>query len=115
MFVQIDEEVNQHVLIDKTTDYRFDEAAVKSQDALVDTSSGTKRRRQMMHGFSLCIKWCNRNTTWRALKDIKEAYPVQLAEYAIASKISMDPAFDCWVTHTLKKKNRIISKVISNY
>ena len=44
MFEQIDEEGNRHVLMDKITDHRFDEATVKRQDAFVTTSSGTKRR-----------------------------------------------------------------------
>ena len=44
MFKQIDKEGNYHIPMDKITDYRFDEAAVKSQDAFVTTSSGIKRR-----------------------------------------------------------------------
>ena len=45
MFVQIDEEGNLHVLMDDITDHNVDEVAVKSQDAFVTTSSGTKHRR----------------------------------------------------------------------
>ena len=45
MFMQIDEEVNRHVLMDKITGPWFDEVVVKSQDAFVHTSSGTKLRR----------------------------------------------------------------------
>ena len=59
MVMQIDEEGNCHVLMDEITEHRFDEAAVKSQDAFVTTYSGTKRRIQMTKGVSLCIKWCN--------------------------------------------------------
>ena len=71
MFMQIEEEGNHHVLIDKITDHMFDEAAVKSQDAFVTTSSGTKPRRQTTQGASLCIKRRDKNTTWVALKDNK--------------------------------------------
>ena len=53
---QIDEEVNCHVLMDKITDHRFYEATVKSQDNFVTTYSGTKIRRKMTQGLSLCIK-----------------------------------------------------------
>ena len=45
MFVQIDEEVNHHVLMDEITDNPFDKAALKSQDVFMTTSSGTKCRR----------------------------------------------------------------------
>ena len=36
-------------------------------------------------------------------------------EYAMAYKISMDPAFAWWVPRTLKKRNRIIEKLKSKY
>ena len=71
MFAQINEEGNFHVLMDKITDHRFDEAEVKIQDALVTTNSGTKRRRQTTQGVCICIKWRDGNTIWVALKDIK--------------------------------------------
>ena len=77
MFVQVDEEGNHHVLTDKITDNRFDEAAVKSQDAFVTTSYGIKCRRQTTQGVILCLKWRDGNATWLVLKYIKEAYPVK--------------------------------------
>ena len=49
------------------------------------------------------------------LKDTKEAYPVQLAEYSVASQIASEPAFVLWVPFTLKKRNRIIAKMKSKY
>ena len=101
VFIQIYEEGNRHVLMAKITDHWFDEADVKIHDSFMTTSSGTKRRRQTSQGVSLCIKWRDVNTIWVALKDLKEAYPVQLAEYAVADSIYMDPAFDWWVPHTL--------------
>ena len=103
------------MLMDEITDHWFDEATVKSQDTFVTTSSGTKRRRQITQVVSLCLKWREENTTWLALKDIKEAYPAQLAEYSVAAKISMEPAFSWWVPHTLKNRNRIIVKFKSMY
>ena len=88
---------------------------MKSQDAFVTTSSGAKRRRQITQDVSLCIKWRDGNTTWVALKDLKEAYPVQLAEYFVAAKIFMEPAFAWWVHNTLRKRNYIIAKIKSKY
>ena len=115
MFAQIYEEGNLHVMMDEITDYRFDEAAVKIQDAFVATSSVAKCRRQTTQGVSLCIKWRNWNTTWVALKDIKDSYPVKLAEYTVVDNISMEPVFAWWVPHNLKKRNRIIAKLKSKY
>ena len=68
-----------------------------------------------MQGVSLCIKWHAGNTTWVALGYIKEDYPIQLADYLMAAKFSMDPAFAWLVPHTLKKRNCIVAKVKSKY
>jgi hypothetical protein len=39
---------------------------------------------------------------------MKEAYPVRVAEYAVAKKIVSMPSFQWWVPHVLKKKERIL-------
>ena len=52
---------------------------------------------------------------WIALKDLKESYPVQVAEYSVDARILMEPAFAWWVPYMLKKHNRIVAKVKSKY
>lgn len=47
------------------------------------------------------------------LKDIKESHPVEMAEYAVTRKINDTPAFGWWVPYTLKKRDRIITVVMS--
>jgi hypothetical protein len=42
---------------------------------------------------------------------MKNSYPVQTAEYAIANRIDKEPAFSWWVPHVLKKRDRIIQKM----
>ena len=44
------------------------------------------------------------------LKDIKDSYPVQLAEYAVENRVSEEPAFAWWVKFVLRKRDHIISK-----
>ena len=46
---------------------------------------------------------------------MKESHPVQVAEYAVASRIAEEPAFAWWVRYTLGKRNCIISKLKSKY
>jgi hypothetical protein len=45
------------------------------------------------------------------LKDLKDSYPIQIAEYAMANKIANEPAFNWWVHTVLRKRNRIVAKV----
>ena len=49
------------------------------------------------------------------MAEVKEAYPIQLAEYAVANNIADEPAFKWWIHKILKRKERIIKKVKSKY
>ena len=55
------------------------------------------------------------NTTWDDLKDVKYSYTVQLDEYASENNYSDKPDFAWWVKYVIKKRNKILSKVKSNY
>ena len=113
--MQVDQEGNRHVLLDELIDYRVNSHEVKLQDAFITTGTGTRRRRETTIGWELLAQWKNGSTNWISLKDVKESYPVQMADYTVAAKIAMEPAFAWWVPHMLKKRNRIISKVKSKY
>ena len=49
------------------------------------------------------------------IKYAKEEIPIDMDEYAVANQIDGDPEFDWWLPYTLKKRNRIISKVRTKY
>ena len=115
LFAQIDGEGNRHVLFEEIMDHRTNGKQVLQQDAFIVNRSGTRRRRETTIGWELLVRWKDSSTTWIALKDLKESYPVQLAEYAVNSRIAEEPAFAWWVPYTLKKRNRIIAKIKSKY
>ena len=62
----------------------------------------------------LC-QWRDSSTNWVALKGMKQSYPVQVAENAVANRIDDEPAFAWWVKHVIKKRDRILSKITSKY
>ena len=115
LFTQVDQEGNRHVLLDKIIDYRVNGREVKLQDAFITAGTGMRRRHETTIGWELLAQWKDGSTNWILLKDLKESYPVQTAEYTVAAKIAMECAFAWWVPHTLKKRNQIISKVKSKY
>ena len=115
LFSQVNDDGNRQVLLDEIIDHRTNGSHMLQQDVYIITSSGTRRRRETMAGWELLAQWKEGSTNWIALKDIKESYPVQVAEYAIRASISMEPAFAWWVPYMLKKRNRIIAKVKSKY
>ena len=43
--------------------------------------------------------------------DVKESYPVEVAEYVEMKGISDEPAFVWWILYTLKKRDQLISVV----
>jgi hypothetical protein len=49
--------------------------------------------------------------SWDNLADLKESHPIETAKYAKILSIDHEPAFNWWVPHVLRKRDRIISLV----
>ena len=76
----------------------------------------TVSRRKTTRGWETArtVAWTG-SSQWIKLKDIKDSYPVQVAEYAVTNRIAAEPAFNWWVQDILRKRNRIVSKVKTKY
>ena len=57
----------------------------------------------------MCVEWRDGSTFWEQLTDMKEAYPVLVAEYATTQEIIEEPAFAWWCPYVLRKRDRIIA------
>jgi hypothetical protein len=89
---------------------------IQEVDAFVVSKNGVKQRITTTVGWEINILWRDGSTTWSKLKDAKESYPVQVAEYiTVANDISHLPAFQWWVPYTIKKRDHIITKVKTSY
>lgn len=115
LFAQVDEEGNRFVLLDSIMDHRVDGSQVTVDQVLAKRGERGPVRKETTKGWEILLQWKDGSSTWEPLKDVKECYPVQMAEYAVQKRISKEPAFAWWVPHTLKKKQRIIAKVKSKY
>ena len=116
LFAQVDDEGNRFVLLDSIADHRVNGSQVTKDQA--KQMHGEKKgfaRVATTKGWEILLQWKDGSSTWESLKDVKECYPVQMAEYALQKKISKEPAFAWWVPYVLKKKQRIVSKVKSKY
>jgi hypothetical protein len=60
------------------------------------------------------VLWKVGSTYWVSLKDLKQSHPVEVADYAVANKISEEPAFAWRVRKVLRKRNIVIKKVKSS-
>ena len=115
MFAQVDDEGKRSVLLDSIADHRVNGDQLLLDDAFITSKNGDKRRKQTTKGWEILLQWKDGSTTWETMKDVKESYPVQLAEYSHDKRIATQPAFAWWVPHVLHKKSRIVSKVKSKY
>ena len=114
LLAQVVDDGNCQVLMNEIIDYQTNETELKQQDAFITTKTGTKRRRETTKGWELLIEWKDGSTNWVSLKDIKESYPVQVAEFALATRISMEPTSAWWFPFVLKKRNRILLRSSPN-
>ena len=95
MFAQCDIEGNQFRLMDELVDYKSDDTAVKFADRFV-TVNGRQHHRKSTAGWALCVQWKDGSTSWEKLSDLKESYPVEVAEFAVAQGIDHEPAVGWW-------------------
>jgi hypothetical protein len=77
-------------------DHRTDGTAVTLDNAKIP---GTDRMRRTIKGWQLLVEWRDGTSDWLPLADLKESYPIQVAEYAVNNKIASQPAF-CMVGPT---------------
>jgi hypothetical protein len=115
VFEQVDQGGNFLLLFEDVIDHRSTKDAIKQADAFIHAPNGRRRRRQTTKGWELLFNWKDGSETWVPLKDAKEAFPVQVAEYSVQVRIQEEPAFGWWVPHVLKKRAQIIAKVKSKY
>jgi len=93
MYSQVDDEGRSHVLLKEITDHRKDGSAVEKDDAFFVSQSGRRCRRRTTKGWELNVTWKDGSSSWLPLRELKDSFPVQVAEYAVANKIAEEAAF----------------------
>ena len=66
-------------------------------------------------GWDLKVTWKDGTSTWVPLSILKNSEPLLVARYAKTVGIQNEPAYKWWVSHTLKKQSRLISKLKTLY
>ena len=110
MYASCDADGSEYILFDSFVDYKRNRRAVtKDTQRIVHNHRNSLCRSTV--GWHLCVQWKDGSTSWQSLKDLKEAYPVAIAEYAVAQGIADEPAFNWWVRAVLRKRKHIIALV----
>jgi hypothetical protein len=108
------EEFRQFNIMEELIDHRKTPDALNEEDAH-DIINGCRHPKRTTKGWQICVKWRNGSTSWENLKDLKEANPIETAEYAVSHSLTAEPAFSWWVSYTIKKRDRIIKAVRAHF
>ena len=114
MIAQCDPDGNQHLLLESIVDHKSDDTAIKHKDRYI-TVNNRKHHRKTTQGWTLCVEWKDGSSSWERLADLKESYPIQVAEYAQSKGIAEEPAFAWWTPYVLRRRDRIIASVKKRY
>ena len=115
MYSQVDSEGHHYQLMAEISDHRKDRTAIPISNGMMRSRNGNMVPKKTTRGWELLVEWKDGSSSWVPLKDLKVSNPVEVAEYAAANQIDQEPAFKWWVKDTLRRRNRIISKVKSKY
>jgi len=115
LYSQLDSEGHRFVLLEDIIDYDKNEDAVPYENRFIISNNGNIHKRRTTKGWSLCVMWKDGSTSWESLKDLKESFPIQVAEYAVSQGLQNEPAFSWWVKDTISRKNRIVKAMKTRY
>ena len=115
MFAQVDGQGRKELLLDEIVDHRKDMSALSKDQATDRSRNGNVHHKKTTRGWYLQVKWKDDSTNWIPLSELKEANPIEVAEYAVSNQIAEEPAFVWWVHDVLRQRHRIINKVKSRY
>ena len=114
LYSQVDEEGHHQVMIEDIIDHKKDSTAVSKADGTF-VKNGKTHKKLTTQGWSLCVQWKDGSTSYERLSDLKEAYPVMVADYAVRAGIDTEPAFAWWVPSVIKRRTRIVSAINKRY
>jgi hypothetical protein len=112
MYSQCDIDWNQHLLLKAIVDHSSKDKAERDMIRYV-VVNGRSHPHKTTAGWSLAIEWKDGSTSWEKLNELKESFPIEVAEYAVANGICDAPAFAWWFHKVLCKDHRIVKVVNS--
>ena len=101
IYSQCDSEGNQYLVLKEIVDHKSDELVLRINDRYTVGRNGNLHQKATTQGLKLLCEWKDGSTEWIALKDIKDSYPLEISEYAVANRIQEEPAFKWWVGDVL--------------
>ena len=109
LYSSVDDDGFSTELLEEICDHQMSDAAIKPEDGYV-THNGTTKPVITTKGWKVKVRWNDNSYDWLPMAQVKNSNPVMMAEYAVAHNLEKQPAFNWWVSKTLKKRTRLINK-----
>ena len=109
MITQCDANGNQCLLFKAIIDHKYE---IETQ---VTERRGEDHQQDKTRGWTLAVEWKDGSTSWERLRDLKESFPIEVADYAIANNIHEEPAFSWWVKNVLRRRKKVIASTSTKY
>jgi hypothetical protein len=109
ILAQVDENGHRQLFLDEIIDHKF---VGKNRSEEI---TARKRKRYTQNDWEFCVVWKDGSTNWVGMRDLKESYTIELAEYVLNNNLDKEEAFSWWLPYVLKKRKSIIAKLKSKY
>ena len=81
--------------------------ALNVGEEFITTNDGRKNRIETTKGWKFLVKWIDGQKSWVPLKDMKDFFPIEVAEYVAKYNLVEEPSFKWWVPHVMKKRIKL--------
>lgn len=93
LFYQVDEERYHQKMLLEISGHRVLKDAISKDKGTFYTDRGLERKVRTTKGWELYVTWKDGSGDWISLKDLKNCYPLEVVDYAMAKEIQDEPAF----------------------
>ena len=111
IMANVDDNGQTALILDDIIGHRFNNDCIDISDGWYTTPQGARKRRITTRGCDINVLWKDGTSSWIPLKDMKEANPIEVAEYVAHHDLTAHPVFAWWVPATIKRKEKIIKQV----
>ena len=111
MLSQVDDNGHNQLMMDAITNFKKDLTAVLMEDKYLFTMTAQCRLRKMTLGRWFLVRWKDETECWVKLAELKDSYPVEVAEFVKVRNLVSEPAFAWWAPNTIRRRNAILSAV----
>jgi hypothetical protein len=106
LYTQVDTDDNWFLLLKEIIDHMKDETAASTNDEPIHNTNGSRNSSKHIttKGCKFQCLRADGSSSWEPLWNLKDANPIELAEYGEAHNLLKEPAFAWWAKDILQQK-----------